>query len=160
MALKPTRPTRTSSRSIAAGALASFVSCEMRHELDHRYGEQVSPERQQRRDEGDRVHLAVHRDAIEHHNSHPRLRKGPCFIASAVFGPDHPDTWALRAFRDMALRPSWAGRQAIAIYYRLSPPIARWLPGHPRITALVRRALEYTITFIPKEGKHTAWTSK
>lgn len=148
------------SRSIAASALASFASCEMRYDLDHHYGEQVTAERQGRRDEGDRVHLEVHRDAIEHHNSHPRVRKGPCFIATAVFGTDHPMTWELRQFRDTVLRPTWAGRQVIAAYYTISPPIARWLPRHPRVATFVRRTLERALTHFSKEGKHTAWTPR
>lgn len=70
------------------------------------------------------------------------LKKGGCFIATAACGS--ADAWeveALRGFRDRRLAPTRLGRLAVAGYYRLSPPLARWIEGRPRVRAWVRRWL-------------------
>ena len=71
-----------------------------------------------------------------------KAKPKPCFIATAACGS--ADAWeveALRAFRERRLRPSFAGRRAIALYETLSPPLARWIASRPRVRAWVRRAL-------------------
>lgn len=51
-----------------------------------------------------------------------------CFIATAATGSyDHPDVVTLRIFRDDILAQSQVGRFFIAAYYRISPPVARWI---------------------------------
>lgn len=54
----------------------------------------------------------------QHHSS--------CFITTAVAGEERTLT-ALRDFRDDALSPSPVGRPLVAVYERISPPIARTL---------------------------------
>jgi hypothetical protein len=69
-------------------------------------------------------------------------KKGPCFIASAVYGdPFAPEVNALRRFRDDRLRPYRPGRLTIMIYYRMSPPIASWLRKHKGISFIIRHIL-------------------
>ncbi len=63
-----------------------------------------------------------------------------CFIATAACGC--PTAWeveTLRAFRDKVLLRRRLGRYAIETYYRLSPPLARWIEGRPGVQRLVRR---------------------
>jgi hypothetical protein len=49
-----------------------------------------------------------------------------CFIATAACGTDRAhDVVRLREFREEVLRPTLAGRELIAVYETLSPPIAR-----------------------------------
>ncbi|WP_243319763.1 CFI-box-CTERM domain-containing protein [Geothrix sp. SG200] len=70
------------------------------------------------------------------------LKKGGCFIATAACGS--PEAWevaALRSFRDRRLSTSYVGRLAVAAYYRVSPPLARWIEGRPGVRAWVRRRL-------------------
>ena len=65
-----------------------------------------------------------------------------CFIASAAFAdPNAPEVNRLREFRDAVLMKTSGGRQFVAAYYRLSPPVAAWLKDHRRISGLVRLAL-------------------
>lgn len=60
-----------------------------------------------------------------------KAERGPCFIATAVYNesPYALELWIFRRFRDQWLRPYWAGRQLIWLYYRYSPPVARHLAG-------------------------------
>jgi hypothetical protein len=67
---------------------------------------------------------------------------GPCFIATAVYGSENaPEVFALRAFRDDVLLPSKLGRALVALYYLLSPPMARLLCANLRLRNIVRRAV-------------------
>jgi cold shock CspA family protein len=67
---------------------------------------------------------------------------GACYIATAVYG-DHyaPEVIALRRFRDETLARSAPGRWFIAIYYRLSPPVAAHLSRRHGLTTFVRSVL-------------------
>lgn len=70
-------------------------------------------------------------------------RKSPCFIATAIYGNSlAPEVNALRRFRDQFITPYRLGRIAVWYYYKLSPPIARWLRYHPRTAKVVRHALD------------------
>lgn len=44
-----------------------------------------------------------------------------CFIATAVYGLDAPETNALRSWRDTSLLPTCWGRAFVAVYYKISP---------------------------------------
>ena len=65
-----------------------------------------------------------------------------CFIATAVYGDfKAPEVIILRNWRDRVLSTNTLGRLAIEFYYRTSPPIARYLASHPRLSAHVRKLL-------------------
>ena len=62
----------------------------------------------------------------------------PCAIATAAYGsPLAPQLNVLRTFRDRCLP-----RRVTNTYYKLSPPVARWLWKHERARCLTRYALE------------------
>ena len=62
-----------------------------------------------------------------------------CFIATAAYGdPSHPDVEILRQFRDRYLKKSRAGRAVVDLYYRYSPPVARFIAKHPVLRRLSR----------------------
>jgi len=63
---------------------------------------------------------------------------GPCFVATAVFGPDSPQVWALRRFRDRELLPRVAGRAFVRFYYRHGPAWARTVARRPWLHRAVR----------------------
>ncbi|WP_310728099.1 CFI-box-CTERM domain-containing protein [Burkholderia multivorans] len=72
-----------------------------------------------------------------------------CFIASAVYGSyDAPEVVALRAFRDNVLRATKAGRWTIRAYYRASPPFARFLHAHPKLTRHIKPILDVVVRSI------------
>ena len=84
-----------------------------------------------------------------------KVRRGPCFIATAVF---YDSPWAielslLRRFRDQVLRPYWLGRQLIWFYYRFSPPLASWLRDHPLPSRWLRVLLTIIVSPMKKSLK-------
>jgi len=67
---------------------------------------------------------------------------GGCFIATAAYGSYlDPHVKTLRRFRDNHLLTNIAGRHFVKLYYRYSPPAARWLAGRTGLKSVVRVAL-------------------
>jgi hypothetical protein len=67
---------------------------------------------------------------------------GWCFIATAAYGSymdSHVDI--LRQFRDSYLMTNPIGRGLVSAYYRLSPPVARFIDKHPGSKPVVRGML-------------------
>jgi hypothetical protein len=66
----------------------------------------------------------------------------PCFIATAAYGtPTADEVRTLLEFRDTYLLTNRAGCAFVRTYYRLSPPVARFIGGRPSGKKLVRAAL-------------------
>ena len=137
---------------VSASRLAQLGWCELKLVLDERHGERVSVEQQAYRDVGTKTHAVLHQRAKTFHNrpnppspvADPviRNRKGPCFIATVMYGYDDPRTQHLRRFRDQVLRRTASGRRCIGFYYRHAPTLAHWLKGHRRVAMLVRMVLD------------------
>ena len=71
-----------------------------------------------------------------------KLNEMGCFIATAAYGdPSHPHVKILREFRDRYLMRSPMGRSLVDLYYKYSPPVARFVEKHPVLRALSRAAL-------------------
>jgi len=65
-----------------------------------------------------------------------------CFIATAAYGsPIERHVVLLREFRDKFLLTNRYGEWFVATYYRLSPPAAQFISGHPYLKPVVRVAL-------------------
>ena len=65
-----------------------------------------------------------------------------CFIATAAYGSyldSHVDT--LRDFRDAYLETNPVGSSLVSLYYRTSPPIAKFIDANPAVKPVVRAAL-------------------
>ena len=72
-----------------------------------------------------------------------------CFIATAAYGtPTAEQIDVLREFRDVVLLKSTLGSQFVALYYRLSPPIADFIAGNEILRTLVRELLVDPIVWL------------
>lgn len=68
--------------------------------------------------------------------------KKNCFIATAVYGDSNLyEVNTLRRMRDRYLAGNLPGRLFLSAYYRLSPPVARFLGGRPGLRGAVRCVL-------------------
>lgn len=133
---------------IAASKLAAMGYCETKLVLEMKHGEIVTQDQQAARTRGNKQHNQFHERAVQNHNSIPKPRTGPCFIASAVYGYHDDRTNELRQFRDQVLQPTIIGRCLIATYYRISPPLAAWITRHPDALVITRRVLDTIRTLI------------
>jgi len=67
---------------------------------------------------------------------------GGCFIATAAFGsPAEPAVIVFRAFRDEILMHNTLGKDIVAYYQRLSPPVADYIRRHDSARFLIRACL-------------------
>ncbi|MFH1853739.1 MAG: PKD domain-containing protein [Candidatus Omnitrophota bacterium] len=67
-----------------------------------------------------------------------------CFIGTAAFDtPAAKEVRILCAFRDRYLLRSESGRQFVALYYKFSPPIARFIKQKPLIKFLIRVHIKF-----------------
>ena len=65
-----------------------------------------------------------------------------CFIATAAYGtPMAEEIQVLREVRDEYLLTNPAGQLLVALYYRVSPPIAEFITDHPTLKPIVRAGL-------------------
>jgi len=74
-----------------------------------------------------------------------------CFIATAAYGsPTAEQIDVLREFRDVVLLKSTLGSLFVALYYRLSPPVADFIAGNEVLRTLVRELLVDPIVWLVK----------
>jgi hypothetical protein len=87
-----------------------------------------------------------------------RKKKGGCFIATAAYGsPMAPELDLLRSWRDVELSSIYIGRVFIDVYYRLSPPIAKFIEGHNVLRMIVRKLLIVPIAILKNRKKNKCY---
>lgn len=130
-------------RRLSATDLAELGRCERQAMYRyHKHAERVHPALAVARRRGIAEHDRRHQEVISSRSDATRSDRGPCFIASAIYGPYAWQTEVLRDWRDRALLPTRAGRILVGIYYRVSPGLAAYLSGMTRTSRLVRAVLD------------------
>ncbi len=82
-------------------------------------------------------------------------RKDSCFIAIAAYGSSMvTELDLLRTWRDIELSSMYIGRIFIGIYYRLSPPIARFIEERDVLRMIVRTLLIIPIAILKNRKKN------
>jgi hypothetical protein len=131
-------------KRLTVSDLVAAERCEAQFVFDRRYGTTRSADWRARAAKGRAAHAAYQVKA--------GLGLGPrdqrCFIATAAFGENAPETDALRAFRDETLAGSPVGRFLIAFYYRVSPVIARLVEPSPLLRLLSQVILRRLIAML------------
>jgi hypothetical protein len=70
------------------------------------------------------------------------VSSGKCFIATAAFGSSLADeVVTLRDFRDTVLAENGLGRTIVKLYYKLSPPMAKYIAGNEPLKVTARVVL-------------------
>lgn len=72
-----------------------------------------------------------------------------CFVATRVYGADHPDTVYLRHFRDDCLKHVFAGRVFIRLYRRVGPTMASLAEDGP-VLKICRKTIAVLVTALRK----------
>lgn len=121
--------------------IVASVYCEQKTVFDRERGRVESSDMRAKREHGIEQHKKFDRNAR-------RGSKSPCFIATAVYGTDAPETEFLRAWRDKALMPSGLGRALVWLYYRVSPLLVPMLLRHARLASLTRSVLSRVVRFL------------
>jgi hypothetical protein len=82
-----------------------------------------------------------------------KSRRGPCFVADAAFAeqPYAVELTVLRDFRDRRLRRTHLGRRLVYSYYKISPPVARWI-GRSQLKSRAARWLITKISGVVKKS--------
>ncbi len=131
-------------RSVSATTLAQTLVCERQVVFDAKHGQIIGFARKAAIARGNRVHDLVYR------RGHQPVGQGDrrCFIATAIYGQEAPETHLLRAFRDRVLMPRTLSRLLVKAYYRVPPPIAHWLECSPKSARAVRWILDRIVRWI------------
>ncbi|WP_307727776.1 CFI-box-CTERM domain-containing protein [Massilia sp. TS11] len=125
--------------------------CERLVRFESLHGKRSTPEQDAARRRGLKEHERFYSEGVASDNTG---RKPWCFVASAVFGGDAPETRLLREFRDRSLRRSRLGRAFIVWYYAHSPGVCLWLERFPTVLPLIRVALRGVVKLVRHLGSH------
>lgn len=129
---------------LPASVLARHGRCEKLVVLERLHGETYTKEGEAARQAGIAEHDRFHKEVSRSHNQgrRPGSKKGPCFVASAVYGYDDVRTDELREFRDVVLLRSGWTAWTVRAYYVISPPVAGWLSARPGKARFVAKVLD------------------
>lgn len=123
-------------KKLTASDFGQYGRCAKQIQMDGKYGIKRSSEWKQRAVRGIKTHKTYERRAIR---TQPVLAgRRECYIATALYGPDAPETNFLREWRDANLIHSKSGRICIAVYYTLSPTLVKLIPKNSVVEKALR----------------------
>ena len=133
---------RSKGQYVSISEVVAIVYCERQTVLDRKYGRKRSRQVEQQASDGSARHKSFERAGRAQQDRR-------CFVATAIYGADAPQTDLLRQWRDSHLAPYAIGRAMITVYYALSPVLVRWSARRPSITRGVRWLLDRLCCRLP-----------
>jgi len=142
-------PADSAHRKLTVTQICKLERCEQQMVYDSERGEKRSKAWVQKGKAGTKVHKRYEMQVA----AGQKPKGSPCFIATACFGPESREVYLLRQFRDLRLRRSKLGRASIALYYKLSPPIANVLSKRVFARRAVRAGLKVILSLLKQFGR-------
>ena len=127
---------------VSISEVVAIVYCERQTVLDKKYGRKRSRQVEQHASDGSARHKSFERAGRAQQDRR-------CFVATAIYGADAPQTDLLRQWRDARLAPHAIGRAIIAVYYVLSPAFVKSCATRPTFTRGVRWLLDQLCRRLP-----------
>lgn len=95
------------------------------------------------------IKQARHPEIVRAFIGSAKKKRTRCFIATSAFeSPSSFEVQYLRLYRDQNLKTTYWGRKFVFLYYRVSPPIARFLDDKTWLKPFVRATLRILIKII------------
>jgi hypothetical protein len=141
-------------RSVSVSELGAYGGdCEMQAYLS--YHLRQKPKQPSKESvKGVQIHSEIERSAKAYErrrSSSVISRDSRCYVATAVYGKDAIETNRLRQWRDAKLLPTRKGRVFVAIYYRLSPYLCRYITEGGRLERVLRNTIDWQLNRISLE---------
>ena len=129
-------------KSVAVTAVSEVAVCERRVYLRSKLGDRTTREQERSKAAGNELHQRAFNQKT------PSTPDKRCFIATAVYGCDAPQTVRLRQFRDEALIPHRLGRFVVRFYYATSPVLARAAAQRTWLASCLRAVLNLVLRML------------
>jgi len=133
------------SKKIPVTEFAKMGYCETQLVLNKKHKNEGQSYRDQAAiSRGNKEHDAFDARVKKQHIPYQAANDKRCFVASCVYGQEHPKTERLRRFRDRSLLPTSTGRALVKLYYSVSPKVLPLLEKHrvlKRITTYLLNAI-------------------
>ena len=82
---------------------------------------------------------------VSHEELNLQAEDRRCFVATHLYGSDHPNTCLLRGYRDQRLASHTTGRVFITVYYAISPYLVIAARKLPLISRFMRYFVDWNI---------------
>lgn len=138
--------TKQKAESISVSELGAYAgSCEMKAYL--RYKAKVAVNSKTKESlSGDATHERMALSAKQYERQRrSQTSDRRCYIATAVYGADAPETNRLREFRDTHLLTNRSGVIFVGVYYKVSPLLLRFVPKGSTLERAIRKALDAAV---------------
>lgn len=96
---------------------------------------------------------AMAKGEVSHEAFNRQAEDRRCFIATHLYGIEHPKTCILRQYRDEHLATNRAGKALILIYYALSPCLVRVCIKVPVINRMIMALVDRITRRIEEQNK-------
>lgn len=84
----------------------------------------------------------------------PQQSSSFCFIATAVYGIDAPETNELRAWRDRSLLKNYFGRLFVYLYYKISPRLIPLINNNIWLKKRIKKNLDKLVVKVSKNKSY------